>query len=109
MIEETNQGFGGTTCQCGGEISDEELMGRLDEVLAEYKGTAGALMPVLQQAQAIFGYLPESAMHRISDVLGEPRSKVFGVVTFYSFFSTVPRGKYLIRVCLGTAEEIVKE
>jgi NADH:ubiquinone oxidoreductase subunit E len=78
-------------------------MGRLDEVLAEYKGTAGALMPVLQQAQAIFGYLPESVMHRISDALGEPRSKVFGVVTFYSFFSTAPRGKHLVRVCLGTA------
>ena len=103
MIEATNQGIGGTTCPCGGEISEEELMSRLDEVIAEYKGTAGALMPVLQQAQAIFGYLPESVMHRISDALGEPRSKVFGVVTFYSFFSTVPRGKYLIRVCLGTA------
>ncbi|KKK50224.1 hypothetical protein LCGC14_3127170, partial [marine sediment metagenome] len=57
----------------------------------------------LQQTQAIFGYLPESVMHRISDALAESRSKVFGVVTFYSFFSTVPRGKHLIRVCLGTA------
>jgi NADH:ubiquinone oxidoreductase subunit E len=51
----------------------------------------------------MFGYLPMPAMKIISEKLDEPMSRVLGVVTFYSFFSTVPRGKYVIRVCLGTA------
>lgn len=76
---------------------------RLDKAIEEYHGKAGALIPVLQAAQGIFGYLPEKALRVISEKLGEPYSKVYGVVTFYSFFSLTPRGKYLIRVCLGTA------
>ena len=58
---------------------------------------------MLQQAQGIFGYLPEVALKRIAKGLAKPYSEVAGVVSFYSFFSTVPRGKHLIRVCLGTA------
>ncbi len=72
-------------------------------MLAEYKGKPGALIPVLQIAQGIFGYLPEVAMKRIALGLGKSYSEVAGVVGFYSFFSTVPRGKHLVRVCLGTA------
>ena len=79
------------------------MLQRLDEVLAQYRGKAGALIPVLQIAQGIFGYLPESAMKKIATGLGKSYSEVAGVVGFYSFFSTVPRGKNLIRVCLGTA------
>jgi NADH:ubiquinone oxidoreductase subunit E len=85
------------------EASEEELLARLDEVIAEYKEKPGALIPVLQIAQSIFGYLPESALKKISLGLNKSYSEVAGVVGFYSFFSTVPRGKHLIRVCLGTA------
>jgi NADH:ubiquinone oxidoreductase subunit E len=88
---------------CVEEASEEELLGRLDEVLEEYRNKPGALIPVLQIAQGIFGYLPESALKRISLSLGKSYSEVAGVVSFYSFFTTVPRGKHLIRVCLGTA------
>ena len=76
---------------------------RLDEVIDGYEGRPGALIPVLQLAQGIFGYLPEVALKRIALGLHKPYSEVAGVVGFYSFFSTVPRGKHLIRVCLGTA------
>lgn len=85
------------------EASEEELLQRLDEVLKEYTNVPGALIPVLQIAQAMFGYLPETALRKISAVLNKPYSEVAGVVGFYSFFTTVPRGKHLVRVCLGTA------
>ncbi len=88
---------------CMEEASEEELLARLDEVIAEYRDKPGALIPVLQIAQAMFGYLPESALKKISLGLNRPYSEVAGVVTFYSFFSTQPRGKHMIRVCLGTA------
>jgi len=75
----------------------------LAQVIKEYQGKPGALIPVLQIAQTLFGYLPPDVLRTISEQLNEPYSRVYGVVTFYSFFSQVPRGKYLIRVCLGTA------
>ena len=83
--------------------TEEELLVRLDDVLREYAAVPGALIPVLQVAQAMFGYLPEAALRKISAALGKPYSEVAGVVTFYSYFTTVPRGKHLVRVCLGTA------
>jgi NADH:ubiquinone oxidoreductase subunit E len=85
------------------EASESELLDRLDEVLKEYADQPGALIPVLQIAQGIFGYLPESALRKIALALNKPYSEVAGVVGFYSFFTTVPRGKHLVRVCLGTA------
>ena len=91
------------TCACSEEVDESALLARLDEVLEDYREKPGALIPVLQIAQAIFGYLPESALKRIAIGLGKPYSEVAGVVGFYSFFSTQPRGKHLIRVCLGTA------
>jgi NADH:ubiquinone oxidoreductase subunit E len=90
------------SCECP-KLSEAELLSHLDEVLDEYAGTSGALIPVLQIAQAMFGYLPESALKKISLALNKPYSEVAGVVSFYSFFTTVPRGKHLVRVCLGTA------
>jgi NADH:ubiquinone oxidoreductase subunit E len=92
-----------TACACGATATDAQLMERLDEVLTEYQGKPGALIPVLQIAQGIFGFLPESVMKRVALRLGKSYSEVAGVVGFYSFFSTVPRGKHLVRVCLGTA------
>jgi NADH-quinone oxidoreductase subunit E len=91
------------TCCCGEEPSEEELLARLDEVIATYKDKQGGLIPALQIAQGIFGYLPEVALKRIAMGLDKPYSEVAGVVGFYSFFSTVPRGRNVIRVCLGTA------
>jgi NADH:ubiquinone oxidoreductase subunit E len=85
------------------DASEEELLGRLDEVLKDYADVQGALIPVLQIAQAMFGYLPETALRKIALSLGKPYSEVAGVVGFYSFFTTVPRGEHLVRVCLGTA------
>lgn len=94
---------GKVQCPCGEEASEEELLARLDQVLADYRDKPGALIPVLQIAQGIFGYLPEVALKRIALGLDKSYSEVAGVVSFYSFFSTTPRGKHLIRVCLGTA------
>jgi NADH:ubiquinone oxidoreductase subunit E len=91
-----------TVC-CAEEVSEEELFRRLDEIIEDYRDKPGALIPVLQITQSIFGYLPEQALKRISLGLGKSYSEVAGVVSFYSFFSTKPRGKHLIRVCLGTA------
>ena len=92
------------TCACAETAPDEaELMKRLDDVLAEQKDKPGGLIPALQTAQAIFGYLPEAAMRRVAQAFDKSYSEVSGVDSFYSFFSTVPRGKFLVRVCLGTA------
>jgi len=63
----------------------------------------GALMPVMQKAQEIYGYLPVEVQKIISDELNVPMEKVFGVATFYAQFSMSPKGKYRISVCLGTA------
>ncbi len=90
------------SCACE-EVPESVLLARLDQVIAEYKGKPGALIPVLQIAQGIFGYLPEVALKHIARELHKPYSEVAGVVGFYSFFTTVPRGKHLIRICLGTA------
>jgi NADH:ubiquinone oxidoreductase subunit E len=97
--------LGKTSCDCPGcgEPTEEELLVRLDEVIERYTHKPGALIPVLQMAQGIFGYLPEVALKRVAKGLNKPYSEVAGVVGFYSFFSTVPRGRNLIRVCLGTA------
>jgi NADH:ubiquinone oxidoreductase subunit E len=101
MVEELKERSPG--CQGCEEASEEELLERLDEVIENYRERPGALIPVLQMAQGIFGYLPEVALKRVAKGLGKSYSEVAGVVGFYSFFSTVPRGRNLIRVCLGTA------
>lgn len=75
----------------------------LMKVIAELKDTQGALMPVLQQAQEIYGYLPIEVQTMISDQMGIPLEKIYGVSTFYSQFSLQPKGQYRISVCLGTA------
>ncbi|MDD2237211.1 MAG: NAD(P)H-dependent oxidoreductase subunit E [Kiritimatiellae bacterium] len=90
-------------CCCGENVSEEELMLRLDECIAEYKDKPGGLIPALQTAQAIFGYLPEAVLLKISAGFDKSYSEVAGVVGFYSFFSTQPRGRNTVRVCLGTA------
>lgn len=76
---------------------------KLEEVFEKYKDTPGKLMPVLQEAQDIYGYLPYEIQQRISDALNIPISDVYGVASFYSQFNLTPKGKHQISVCLGTA------
>jgi NADH-quinone oxidoreductase E subunit len=75
----------------------------IDEILAKYRNVRGGLIPVLQQVQEKLGYLSASVLDYISIGLNIPSSDVFGVVSFYSFFTMVPRGEFIIKVCLGTA------
>jgi NADH:ubiquinone oxidoreductase subunit E len=93
----------GNSCVCDEQTGETELMARLDEAIAENRDLPGALIPLLQIAQGLFGHLPESALKRICAGLNKSYSEVAGVVGFYSFFSTTPRGRHTIRVCLGTA------
>ena len=79
------------------------LKEQLEEIIAKYKDTPGALIPVLHEAQELYGYLPFEVQKIIADGLDIPVAKVYGVVTFYSQFSLTPKGKYRISVCLGTA------
>jgi NADH:ubiquinone oxidoreductase subunit E len=85
------------------ETITKEEWEKIDEVIAKYKGRYGALIPVLKETQDVCGYLPKKVQHRIAEGLHLPSSQVYGVVSFYAFFTTVPRGRHVIRVCLGTA------
>ncbi|MGN1410238.1 MAG: NAD(P)H-dependent oxidoreductase subunit E [Eubacteriales bacterium] len=80
-----------------------EQLAALDAVIAENKNQKGALMPVLQKAQDIYGYLPVEVQKHIAAELDIPYSEVFGVVTFYSQFQLNPKGSHPVAVCLGTA------
>jgi NADH:ubiquinone oxidoreductase subunit E len=84
------------------EISREEWE-KIDQVINKYRERHGALIPVLKEVQDICGYLPKKVQHRIAEGLHLSSSQIYGVVSFYAFFTTTPRGKYIIRVCLGTA------
>ena len=77
----------------------EQLLG----VIEELKNQPGALMPVMQKAQEIYGYLPIEVQTMISDAMNIPLEKIYGVATFYSQFALNPKGRYQISVCLGTA------
>ncbi|MBQ6901316.1 MAG: NADH-quinone oxidoreductase subunit NuoE [Firmicutes bacterium] len=76
---------------------------KLDKVIEDHKDMQGALIPVLHEAQSIYGYLPYEVMKRIAEGLQIPVAKVYGVATFYSQFSLEKKGKYRINVCMGTA------
>jgi NADH-quinone oxidoreductase subunit E len=80
-----------------------ELEEQFQELLGHYRGQPGALVPLLQGAQAIFGYLPEHVMARVAEAAGEPLSQALGVATFYSQFRLQPHAKNTIRCCHGTA------
>ena len=83
-------------------VSSEELK-KVDQVIARYKGKHGSLIPALKESQDICGYLSKQVQRRIAEGLSLSPSQVYGVVSFYAFFTTIPRGKHIIRVCLGTA------
>jgi NADH-quinone oxidoreductase subunit E len=71
--------------------------------LWKYQGEHGALIPLLQSAQESYGYIPESAIDHISEIVGIPSADIYGVITFYSQFRLKPMGKNIIKVCDGTA------
>jgi NADH:ubiquinone oxidoreductase subunit E len=84
------------------EFSQEQLQ-QVDAIIETYNDKPGSLIPVLEEVQGVLGYLPNSIHQRISEGLNLPQSQVFVVVTFYYFFTMVPRGRHTMRVCLGTA------
>jgi NADH:ubiquinone oxidoreductase subunit E len=89
-------------CTCN-QVHEDELYERLKIIVQSQRTIPGALIPVLQTTQNLFGYLPEKALRIISKELKLPYSEVAGVVGFYSYFSTIPKGKHTVRVCMGTA------
>ena len=80
-----------------------DAVARVDQIVDHYRGRPGSLIPVLEECQGITGYLPVELLDYISDRLGVPGSTVYGVVTFYSFFTMIPKGRHNIKVCMGTA------
>ncbi|HEY8464218.1 MAG TPA: NADH-quinone oxidoreductase subunit NuoE [Bacillota bacterium] len=90
-------------CTCCGSKEQDDRYLKLEEIIREYSGKAGALIPVLHKAQQLFGYLPNDVQVKVAEGLGVPLSEVYGVITFYSFFTTVPQGKHTIGICMGTA------
>ena len=76
---------------------------KVDEIISEYKKSRNSIIPVLQQIQDTVGFLPLDVQRKVARGIGVPEKDVYGVVTFYSFFTMIPRGKYNIRVCMGTA------
>lgn len=84
------------------EFSKEQLK-EVDDIMARNRGKPGALIPVLEQVQEVLGYLPAGALMKVAKGLNIPVANVYGVVTFYSFFTMVPKGRHNIRVCFGTA------
>lgn len=84
------------------EFSSEELAA-VDRIIDRYKAKPGALIPVLEEVQETIGYLPKSIQAIIAEGMHLPLGEVHGVVSFYSFFTMVPRGRHTTRCCLGTA------
>lgn len=85
-------------------MSVQELdFSRVDEIIEQTPNKKGALIPVLQKVQKVYGYVPEESIERIADGLHVYPADVYGVLTFYSQFKLKPRGEYIVRVCAGTA------
>lgn len=80
-----------------------EMFTELDRWIAEYRDKSGSAIRALNKGQEIFGYLPKEVQERIAKGLGKPLSEVYGITTFYSFFSLVPKGKHTVCSCQGTA------
>lgn len=80
-----------------------QVISMVDKVIEHYRNRPGSLIPVLEECQGIVGYLPIELQEYIGKALNIPGSTVYGVVTFYSFFSMVPKGRHTIKVCKGTA------
>ncbi len=84
------------------ELTEAEISA-VEDIISRYAGKPGALIPVLEDIQEAIGYIPKAVQKMVAGGLRLPPGDVYGVVTFYSFFSTVPKGKHTARCCLGTA------
>jgi NADH:ubiquinone oxidoreductase subunit E len=99
--------------RAGKEINSKTLQ-QIRKIIEATNGQAGAPIRVLQQVQGIIGYLPPEVLKTVSKEMNIPLSELYGITSFYSFFSMVPKGKYVIQVCLGTscyvkgAERLIK-
>ena len=85
------------------DVAMKEKMEKLEQIILQHKDQQGSLIPILHETQELFGYIPEEAQKKISEVMNIPLAEIFGVTTFYSRFTLNPRGKNTISVCLGTA------
>ena len=86
------------------KVAEQELdLAPLDAMLDEYVNEHGALIPIMQRTQGIYGYLPEAALRRIAERTGTPLSQLYGVATFYAQFSLTPKGRHTVDLCDGTA------
>jgi len=83
--------------------NENDKVALLEKIISEHKNVKGALIPVLHEAQKIFGYLPMAVQKQISEGLNISLAEIYGVVTFYSEFSIQPKGEIQVNVCLGTA------
>jgi NADH:ubiquinone oxidoreductase subunit E len=89
-------------CSCHSRITREQL-DEVESIIEPYRGQPGSLIQVLHRAQNSVGHLPREVQARVAQGLNVPLARVYGVVSFYSFFTTVPRGRHRISVCAGTA------
>jgi len=87
-------------CCCEGVDERDQ---KLQEIINKHKDTRGALIPVLHEAQEVYGYLPMNVQKMISEGLNVPLAEIYGVVTFYTQFTLVPKGRFKVQVCMGTA------
>jgi NADH-quinone oxidoreductase E subunit len=86
------------------QVEEQEIdLGPANEILDKFVGMQGALMPALQAIQESYGYIPEPTVHLTAERLNVYSSQIYGVLTFYAQFHLEPRGKYIVRVCMGTA------
>lgn len=84
---------------CNGQAVDEKMI----KIAEKYKGVKGGIMGALHEVQDEYGYISEANQKYLSGILGVPLSEIYGIITFYSRFSLMPKGKYNIQVCMGTA------
>ncbi|MDD5288831.1 MAG: NADH-quinone oxidoreductase subunit NuoE [Dehalococcoidales bacterium] len=87
----------------GVQVDNAFVEKQVEEILTSYRGEKAELIPILQQVQQKFGFLPEAAMSKLANFLRIPECTVFGVATFYAQFKLVPTGRNIVRVCRGTA------
>ncbi|MCI9413497.1 MAG: NAD(P)H-dependent oxidoreductase subunit E, partial [Clostridia bacterium] len=82
---------------------EEKLKQELQDIMQPYTQVKDNLIPILNEVQMKYGYIPQTAQKEISEYLNIPMAEIYGVITFYSRFTLKPKGKYAISVCLGTA------
>jgi len=93
----------GTDTKQAENNTEARMSAQVEKILTGFTGEKSEVIPILQQVQQALGYLPQSAMKRISDFVRVPESTLFGVATFYAQFKLNPTGRNIVRVCRGTA------